>query len=365
MTKLISFLIPSLLAISITLFSSCARKEEKVPQISLHVEPLLQDSGTLKLITPTKIYAFGDDLIIQDMRADSVLIWVDANKKEVAGSFLSYGNGPDQIGRMASINKLSDQEGSIGIFDPGNGRMTEITLESGNGHAVNRVQQLDMYYRVPTLVKLANGCYLSSFSYETKGDLFSIFSPKGRLMNFIGERPISEKDKSLQPLEITAAYQYNIFASPDGNKVAAIGTFGEAAAFYKLENDELVPVVSFFNSDANVDRIFEDGIYRGIEDNQPLGYISASSNDAGVFVLVSDRPLNSEDGLSMTANKIVQFDWDGKKVAEYVTDRRISHLATPCGNGKMYGIMSDNCVPTLVELTVAKTAEPDIQEPSR
>ncbi len=95
------------------------------------------------------------------------------------------------------------------------------------------------------LTPLANGRYVTIGSYDNHYDLFTLYDSEGHLTGRYGNRPMPDEVKDLPPVAATAAYQYMPLVSPDGTRVAAIPSMGEAAAFYKVSGDSLVEVAEF------------------------------------------------------------------------------------------------------------------------
>lgn len=302
---------------------------------------------------PLALEKVGESLLVSDIQSPYGLLWIDLTARRKMIPLLPIGEGPGEYDRVSVLSIFPGDYPSIGIYEANKNVFHEFTL---GDTAATMIRGFKPEGNAWGLTPLANGRYVTIGSYDNHYDLFTLYDSEGHLTGRYGNRPMPDEVKDLPPVAATAAYQYMPLVSPDGTRVAAIPSMGEAAAFYKVSGDSLVEVAEFFNKAADADHNFRNGEYYGVSGHVPMGFIASSSNDKGVYILTSSLPMyndkNEFDSECFTGSRIIVYDWDGNQTGEYNLDRRVKIFTAPDDNGVIYAITEDNCDPTIISFTI-------------
>lgn len=331
---------------------ACGSPEQKYTVIEVTASPL--DFGEELLIgNPLSIVRSGNLLAINDNKGDSALIILDIADNKYIGQFGRKGSGPGEFGRLTLI--ASDDPEFL-ISEPLTHRVTAVKIDSKErtaGYTPVFETETSLWY----IEKLANGNYITTEGYVDYTELFKILSPEGNVISLTGDRQIPERLSHLPAEAVTAAYQFRPFVSPDRKKVLALGS-GEAAGFYKVDADTVALISQFFNPAAEADHNFSDQNYLGQTGKVPMGFVTAAVSNDAVYILNSEFSIDdcTKDGKEsidyVTGNVIYIYDWNGNRIGELHTDRRLRHITAPDASGRMYAITEDGCDPTVVVLEI-------------
>ena len=302
---------------------------------------------------PKSMSRNGDLLVIDDSKADSVFLAIDIARNKYIGQFGRKGSGPGEFGRITIIS--SGDDGFI-ISEPLDHRATAVKI-----NPQKQTASYEPIFQTETsfwyLEKLANGNYITSEGYVDYPELFKIISPEGKVIVLTGDRQMPDNVRRLPNVVGTAAYQFAPYLSPDRKKVLALGS-GEAAGFYRLDADTVALISQFFNPAADADHNFSDKEYMGQSGKVPMGFVTAAASDDAVYILNSEFSIydclkDGEENIDYVTGKVIfVYDWDGKKIGELHTDRRLRHITAPDAEGRMYALTEDDCDPMVVVLEI-------------
>lgn len=292
----------------------------------------------------------GNYLALLDLKADSVFHLFNTGKEaRYLGEFGRKGNGPGEFGNIALLAPDHINNNSLIINSPQTGIVYTATIGESNDSvklSYSLRTKLDNAWFVE---QIGNGDYVTSNGYVDYPELFAVYDSLGQLRHHTGDRQIPQELESYPPIATTAAYQYGISVSPDGRHVAAIGTPGESAGFYRLVGDSLRLVNQFSNGTA--EHIFADGEYQGVDaEKTPYGFLVGTCDNERVYILSSELMINDKQGF--TGRTILVYDWEGNHKGSYTLDRRIRSFAASGEPGHFYAISEDGTDPILVEFTV-------------
>lgn len=305
--------------------------------------------------SPISMSRNGDLLAINDNKADSAFLIIDIAHNKYIGQFGRKGSGPGEFGRLTMIS--SGNDGFI-ISEPLDNRATAVKIDPQNQTASYKPifqTETSFWY----LEKLANGNYLTSEGYVDYPELFKIISPEGKVVTLTGDRQMPDNVRRLPNVAGTAAYQFAPYLSPDRKKVLALGS-GEAAGFYRVDADTVALISQFFNPAADADHKFSDQNYLGQLGKRPMGFVAAAASDDAVYILnsefsIEDCQKSGESNIDYVTGKVIYvYDWEGKRIGEFHTDRRLRHITAPDDEGRMYALTEDGCDPTVVVLDIPK-----------
>lgn len=298
---------------------------------------------------PLSMTKVGDALLILDNKIDSLFHIIDVATPHYVGQFGTRGNGPADFGNIILISKIPGQDKKFGILDASKKTYYACDLslaDSLHYHRGKGVELKDSWFVSP----LANGLYVSSNGYVDWPETFTLYSSDGKIIGRYGDRMVPGKYKDLPAISLTAAYQYSLEVSPDGKKIAAIGSMADAAGFYKLEGDSLKLVSQYCEYMGEQQFDLESGEYLGVSGETPTGIIDSASDKDYVYMLVSELTMDaSEKGADpWSANVVKVYDWDGNKKKELHLDKRVRLITAPDPEGRMFAITSEGCDPTLI-----------------
>ena len=331
-----------------SILTSCtdSKKSDRVEVISLTAtEP--QISGEELILGSPHLFKVGHYLVISDFKGDSVITVVDTRSMTNKGSFLTYGQGPGEFQKITLEAPIPDNNNEFIIVEPTIRKVTKFSLNGIDEGKLSPVDVIkpdcDMWQFLP----LANGNYVASLGYDEHTELLTVYSKDGELIGRVGNRPMPDKYKGEAPIDITAAYQFTLYPSPDGRHVVAVGD-GVSAVFYELTDDGLVEKATIFDATADPERSFTANGYMGIigDSDIPMGFCGAAAGEDGIYIMYSDRNLDLDEFFA--GNKVLHYDYDGNLKREFNLDKRVSRLCAPDSDGIMYAIALDDCEPTIV-----------------
>lgn len=332
--------------------AACSSKTEapKEPVVADLTSTPWQLEGDPVIGRPLSLTRAGDYFVVTDNKADSVYHLISIPEATYIGQFGRIGQGPGDFSNVTLVSSAPGKGNSFRLLD-GNSHTYYDAKIDASGHP--KYTQLTKFDNAWFVAPLANGDYVTTNGYVEWPELFTVYSADGTLRYRGGDRMVPEEHRDVAPVHQTAAYQYNIQTSPDGKHLVAVGS-GEAAGFYRLENDSLVLVSQF--ADRFPDHVFENGIYYGqrVSKGAPQGFVDSSCTDDAVYILCSDRPVNmpQEQGDNYSGNIIYVFDWDGNKTAEYHLDKYVRLISAPDASGRIYAVHKDLCDPEFIYFTL-------------
>ncbi len=331
-----------------SLLSSCSdTKSSQDAQVINLTATVPQISGPELIIGSPSMIKVGDLLVMDYFKGDSVLYIVDSKTMTNKGSFLTHGQGPGEFQRIVLLSTIPDNDDEIIMAEPTIGRISKVSLADIDNGKVTTTEINRNEGGFWQFVPLANGNYVSSHGYDEHPELLTEYSSDGTIIGRIGERPMPEKYLNERPVDITAAYQYILYPSPDGRHIVGVGD-GESAVFYELEGDTLVEKASLFNAEADPDKIFRAQGFCGIngESDKPMGFSNAATGDDGVYIIYTDRSIKDDE--FNAGNRILHYDYDGNLKRDFRLDKRVVSITAPDSDGIIYAVALDDCEPTIV-----------------
>lgn len=305
------------------------------------------DSDELLIGNPIYMLRVGNHLVVTDTKADSAFLIIDIDNNIFNGQFGRIGQGPGDFRKMSQIMKIPRAGNRFGVYNYSTKEYGTVSLDSIDHRNINFSPVFQTEGAAWQLMRLENGNYVTSNSYDEYPELFTVYDSDGKLIGRTGERPMSEEAKNYQPAESTAAYQYVLSVSPDGKKILAQSN-GESAVFSHVVGDSIIADIIMYNPEADVDYKFENGSFWGMIGKKPMGFIYSDVTDSEVFILKSELPYEGNEVTSLTANTLLVYDWKGNKQREYRLDRRIRIFTAPGSDGIIYAITEDGCDPTII-----------------
>lgn len=293
-----------------------------------------------------------DYLVITDFKTDSVVTIIDLKNSANLGNHFSIGQGPEEFGKVTLLSQATDRPNSFFISDPNKHRLTRINLDDKVDEKITKGESIAPDSSFWEMRQIADGRFISTNGYVNYLDLFTVFDSDGTFAGRTGNRQIPDDKRAYKPVDLTAAFQYTLAVSPDGTHIAAIG-MGEQAMFYELQGDSIALIGEIYNEKASPDHVFEPDGYRGIngESTKPWGFMSGAASNDGVYILKSSQPFCAD---SWVDNQLLFYDWNGNLKADYRLDRKVSQISSPGPDGTMYGIVVDDCDPTLVTINLPR-----------
>lgn len=320
-------------------------EEQKVTDLTSTVVNLAGDEMIMG--SPMIMTRVGDNMLLLDGKSDSAVHVVDLAAGKYAGQFLAYGAGPEEYLRPVLIAGIPGNNREFIVSEPNAKRFSRMEISTDSGLDIRRKTVTPMADEAWLVTSLADGRLVTTNGYVDHYELLTMLNPDGTVAAHYGRRPAPESAYEQPPVAMTAAYQYVLNVSPDGRKIAAIGSCGESAAFFRLEGDSVITVSDFCNEASLPNHTFANGNYLGLDNTSVMGYIYSDADADHVYVLISERTFADPDYYS--GNRILIFGWDGNQTGEYRLDRRIRLFMAPDATGTIYAITEDGCDPTLVE----------------
>lgn len=331
-----------------SILPSCSdtKRADSVEVVNLTaIEPHI--SGEEVILGSPYLLKVGDYLVISDFKGDSVLTVINTETMTNKGSFLTYGQGPGEFQKITLKTTVPDQNDEFLITEPTIGKVTSFSMKDINDGILTATDVKKYDCNLWQFIPLANGNFVTSLGYDEHTELLTVYTKDGELIGRVGNRPMPDKYKGEAPIDITAAYQFTLYPSPDGRHVVAVGE-GVSAVFYELSGDNLVEKATVFDAGADPDRSFTAHGYMGIhgDSDKPMGFSIAAAGEDGIYIIYSDRSVGHDEFFA--GNRVLHYDYEGNLKREFNLDKRISKICAPDSNGIIYAIALDDCEPTIV-----------------
>lgn len=337
------------LAMACAVSVACSRSHDSVSGyeiVDLASSEMQLGGEEIMLGNPIQLTRVGDNLIITDAKADSFVHYVDLAAKVYVGQFLPKGQGPGDYRSPVLLAEIPGDSKHFMLSEPNGHRFMRMEAVAGNPSSIRCVSTMQLPDDAWIVMPIADGRMVTTNGYVQHYELLTLLNPDGSVDRHYGRRPAPASAFDQPPMAMTAAFQFDLKVSPDGKRIAAIGSMGESGAFFHLDGDSIVTVREFCNEAALPNNHFENGDYYGVDGESVTGFIYSAANADGVYVLTSERKLSDPD--SYSGDRILIYDWDGNPVGEYHLDRRIRLFTAPDATGTVYAVTEDGCDPTLI-----------------
>ncbi len=262
-----------------------------------------------------------------------VMIFEKAHPEKAPHIMVRRGQGPGEVVNASGVERGKDP-GEFLVFDVETGRLL-VKLERHN------LSSLAFSHDGSRIITGTGGddvkirC-LGQDRYLVQGNDLRTQPLSGRYFIVSGDTiecrydnyPLDEDLWDLQLLH------GHLAVSPDGRNFATGNVFGGLVEFFHINDTSITATgaVDLFPT-----LVSKQGWVYKPDDNALVGFVSMTADDQSVYGAFYGTPMDS-----ITAGHIAQWDWSGKPVRLFNTDKRIHQIAVdPTDSHTIYGIISD------------------------
>lgn len=301
---------------------------------------------------PISLERSGTTLLVLDTKGSHLFHLFDISSGDYLGQACKRGQGPGEMAGVALASACPPADGALGsyiITQPEAGRVWRLDVGPDSIRPLTLLA--DSVSDAWELMQMPDGCFIGTNGYVEWPELYTVYSPDGRVARRGGRRHVPSEHASLSPVDITAAYQYSLVPSPAWRHLFAMGN-GENAMIYEMQADSLV--LTHEITGPGFKHTFDgEGHYRGATDESLIGFISAAATDSLVYVLSSDRTFADDNG--WMSREIRAYDWHGDLRATLRPDKTLRLITPPDASGRIYAISEDGTDPRIVTIQIPRS----------
>lgn len=298
-------------------------------------EGLLEPTDSIKwnLINVDEVIPLSNDMLIDDsnilivgLKDDKWLHVYDKITGKSKGNFINRGNGSDNV--INPIYTVFDKDSLLLLCDPSASSIKQFD------HNFKYVKTLDF----PPSIPVIEGAYpLGADTYLVKS-VKVIDNTPTRIMcvvNLKTKEVLSVFDSLEKPFDenpFPLLGQSSLSIAPNGKHFVMCSINGGAAEVFQLEKNKIKLTYSnlFFPVEYK-----ETNGFKITSPNSTVGFTSVSA--ANDFWIASYSGTPSEQD----AKKIGVWDWNGKQIGSFITDKVILKLALSSDGQTLFGLLAD------------------------
>lgn len=247
------------------------------------------------------------------------------------GSAGIRGQGPDEFYGLLDTRSFSATGEGFSVMEAGANIYKTIVYKTGHLSVTNSNNLLQSGVQNVGLYPLKDSIYLT-FGDMVSAEEYGLLDAKDHSVRKLGVYPqwTSAEVESEGPARFFI-YIKSCMVHPQGDKFAAFYGYFKRLRIYDSE------VRLLHDIDVRIEP-YKTNFESGMETkNRPVYYIGQPQTDGDyIYALCSNAP-GSGEGI-MSDSELHIFDWEGKAIACYKFDRRISLFALSKKHGKIFAI---------------------------
>lgn len=290
-----------------------------------------------ELLRPSRCYFTDQKLILKDDSEDYLLHFYEVNHFRKAGSYFTFGNGPDEY---LWINNVWTDDSSLWVSDLRKStvhrykRSDFIKNIAPSELMAEKVVRLQDPYS--SLVSLPDSSFLT-LAGDIRKKRISHYDKNGIFLETAGEFPTWQEE--LSPFELLEGFRANLVLSPDKKSVFLFYMQTDLIEQYDLQGELLkrlhgpemfFPAVKQMSHGTNVHVSSVAGKSRD-------AYFSPLATGDKIYVLYSGEYFNPEK-MNYLKKHLFVFDKAGKPICRYELDQPIFSFTIDEQNQILYGI---------------------------
>jgi hypothetical protein len=288
------------------------------------------------LLKPVNLYIKDGILFTKNQGEENFITTYHLNNLEKIGDFLTFGNGPDEVIYLSSIQFV---DSFVWIFDNGKKRLMKYGLSQFKTCREN--------FRPAEKISLDEMCAVAFVSddqiitdcYSYPEARFTVFDMQGKFSGNTGSIPDEGTPKT--DFETLESYFCNMELNPADNSIMVAYKNTDLIEIYnpdlslriRLQGPEQFFAVKKQASIAN-------GAKRvgSVKGESRYGYFCPVALANEVWVVYDGKRFDPDAVNPFLNSRIIVFDWNGKPVRQYMTDIPFFSLAIDEPNKQFYGI---------------------------
>ena len=311
---------------------SCSVNKSEFSGNEINIYGKIIDPGCL-VGKATEIVCIDSLLLYQD-RYDNLTITVfDIKNNLLIGRFLSVGNGPREVLMPLKLS-VSPAEGKIYILQIQKGFLHECGVEDvANGRIETAMNDKFIFDDRPALLKRTKSNFVGIGYF---GDSrFHLYDQDGKFIDAVGKYPF--RGQEMPPIDRFILYQGALCASPGGNYFAMGSSYCDNLEFYKIEENSVSLIRKYGKYDVKAN--YNQRIM--IQDDCVMNYKGAFGTDKYCYMLYSGKTYAENGKRTYGGQRVIKFDWDGKYIQSYITDKTIISFCVSEKDDIIYAITED------------------------
>ena len=258
-----------------------------------------------------------------------VMIFEKSHPEKAPHIMVRRGQGPGEVVNASGVER-GENPGEFLVFDVETGKMLRANAIADSVYP-------EAVFALPRNVLSGRRIrYLGQDRYLVQGNDLLTQPLSGRYFIVSGDTiecrydnyPLDEDLWDLQLLH------GHLAVSPDGRNFATGNVFGGLVEFFHINDTSITATgaVDLFPT-----LVSKQGWVYKPDDNALVGFVSMTADNQSVYGTFYGTPMDS-----ITAGHIAKWDWSGKPIKLFNTDKRIHQIAVdPTDSQTIYGIISD------------------------
>ena len=248
--------------------------------------------------------------------------------------FGNKGQGPDDFLWPASIQFINNK--TIGAFDMMSGTYNEFCIP--NEHRELKIdKKIKFQMQLSHVLKTAFNQYIG---LSVEEEMFLLADSTGMSVTTFFEYPYKDKDER-QFVYRSHAYQGALASNPSKNKFVYYSFQGDIIHFYKIENNNIIPIAKIENEYPLYKKINDNNEGVMFDKNGKIGYIAAYATEKFIYAIFSGIKIIEQKSINFEGKILHVFNWNGVLVKEYELDVPCSYLCVSDDDGKIWAIASE------------------------
>ena len=307
----------------------------KVTEFPKHSEITLESIDVAeKLDDPSRIFCYGDTIVMIDNNSPRGLLAVVSAKESKVEYILHKGRGPKEL-LSAWFLSSSNSNGDFWVFDVVAADILKVNLRgiSQDWHSAlsDKTTLKGEAFRALSADILNDSVLICVGRFEdcrvVKTDL------KGNVIGKAGVCPSLYKKDGFD-ISMSEAYQGTIKRKPDGSKYVIACKYADQIEIFDAQNDgrqTFVKGPSLAEPVYEVINVGKTGAMAMDREKSIEGYTDVAVTDEYIIGLFSGKKLSEKDAIHN--DKLNIFDWDGNPIAQYILDNKcLSLCVSPISN---------------------------------
>lgn len=302
-------------------------------QLNGHV--LNADDG---LAAPTYLAVVGNDLVVLDRFADSMIKEIDRFDGTLVREFGHHGQGPGEFEGPWSLDPVPGSRTQVWVYDLTLGRSTLVDLNADFDGEARLGDRMIRLHGMATLMEPTwIGNHIVSLGFFQQGRV-AVLDDHGAFLRTVGPTPLAEQS-DIPAAVRQHAYQSRMKPNPSRTRLAIATRHADRLDIYRADGTHLTAARRLFRFDPvfqvqkrNGKAVFATG------ENLRFGYIDLATTDRRIYALFSGRTRAGFPGQANFGRYIHVFDWSGRLVRVLKLDTPAIAVATDPAGRTLYTI---------------------------
>ncbi|GHT08881.1 hypothetical protein FACS189426_05610 [Bacteroidia bacterium] len=286
---------------------------------------------------PTELVRIDSLLMFYDKYDKQLITVFDVKNDRFVRRFMDEGQGPEEA---IPPLKLFIDNGQLGVFQMQTGALSLYDVKDIVNIGQTPIAEKKLVFKDrPANIKPTQSGFVGIGMFDD--GRYRLYDKNAEYIGVFGTYPF--KGEEMDPTMRFFIYQGNFCSN--GNHFTFGCSYCDNIEFYQIENNKALLVHKQETMDAKVQ--FSQKLQ--IEDDCVMNYKSAYGGDNYCYMLYSGKTYAEQNRRSVRGNKIRIFDWQGKYIQTFTTDKDIFSICVDEPDGILYAAAYDNNAGFVIE----------------